>query len=212
MIKYKLIHPNANFGSENRKTDGSVGYDLYTVEDVTITPDSSIKAHTGVCLDLTDERIFDCESNGYNMVYGQLVARSSLFGNYSVMLPNAVGIIDNDYQGEILVPLIYCGYPAKPSVTIPAGTAIAQLIFQVAYTPVLKEVGGFDTTSQRGSGGFGSTDDTNIPIEARHIMPKGDGKVTILGGVSAEIAHAAYIQNLDNKKAQERASYLQDHF
>lgn len=173
MINYKLIHPNAKFGEANRKTEGSVGYDLYTVEDVIVFPDRATKAHTGVCLDMSDERIYDCESNGHHLVYAQLVARSSLYGGYSVQLTNGVGIIDNDYQGEILVPLIYCGYPAKPSVVIPAGTAIAQLVFQVAYVPLLKESTGFDNNSQRGIGGFGST---------------------------------------DIKKAQERASYLQDHF
>ncbi len=159
MINFKLIHPNAKFGSENRKTAGSVGYDLYTVEDIIVFPDRSTKAHTGICLDMSDEKIYDCETDGHHLVYGQLVARSSLYGSYSVMMPNGVGIIDNDYQGEVLVPLVYCGYPAKASVIIPAGTAIAQIVFQVAYAPLLIEATSFGNASHRGIGRFGSTTD-----------------------------------------------------
>lgn len=203
MIQYKLIHPNAKFGMGNRKTDGSVGYDLYTVEGVTITPERSILAHTGVCLDMTDERIFDCETNGHHLVYGQLVARSSLYGNYAVQMPNGVGIIDNDYQGEILVPLIYCGYPAKPSVVIPAGTAIAQIVFQVAYAPLLKEASGFDNNSQRGAGGFGST---TLKERTVHQFPDTDTLST--GFTVAQIKK----EMADIKKVQERTSYLEDHY
>lgn len=144
MIKCKLIHPLAKVPT--KATKGSAGYDLYTVEDVIFncrSPyDTNYKlVNTGVCLDL--------QSLPYT--FALLVARSSLYGKYSVRMPS-VGIIDNDYQGEILVPLI-----AECDVVIPKGTAIAQLIFQRSASYNFIEVDEFDTETERGTNGFGST-------------------------------------------------------
>lgn len=149
MINYKLITPDAKFGEANRKTPGSAGIDLYTVEDITFGNGTSIHlARTGVCLDMGDET----NSYGRLAMYAMLVARSSLYMKYGVSL-QSVGIIDNDYQGEILIPLKSSG-----DVTIPKGTAIAQLVFQHYVIPAMIEVKEFNKKTKRNTGGFGSTD------------------------------------------------------
>lgn len=150
MIPYKLIHPNAQFGAENKKTDGSVGYDLYTVEDIKIPWQGAVKAKTGICLDMSNADILS--------YYAEVVPRSSLYFKYAVMMTNGIGIIDSDYQGEILIPLIYVSHAPAEEQIIPAGTAIAQLIFKVLINPKLKLVDEFDSETQRGARGFGSTD------------------------------------------------------
>ena len=88
----------------------------------------------------------------HDNIYAMLVARSSLYKNYGAMMPH-VGIIDNDYQGEILIPLI--GHQVH---RIPKGTAIAQLIFQKYEGLDLVEVTEFEDKTERAEGGFGSTD------------------------------------------------------
>jgi dUTP pyrophosphatase len=158
MIQYKLIHPNAKFGAENKKTSGSAGYDLYTVEDVIVPFGGDVKAHTGVCLDMSEERI---QLPDNYKIFGQLVARSSLHHAYSVVMPNGVGIIDNDYQGELLVPLIYIHHVPGEFQRIPAGTAIAQIVFTICIVPTFKQVSTFSLPTERGDGGFGSTDIAN---------------------------------------------------
>lgn len=155
MINYKLIHPNAKFGESHRKTGGSAGYDLYTVEDIAVPMNACVKVRTGVCLDIYDEH------NGLMKLYANLLARSSLYGMYGVTIPNGVSAIDTDYQGEIFVPLInthHCPFDVN---IIPAGTAIAQLVFQYYAIPELKQVEEFETKTERGEGGFGSTSQTS---------------------------------------------------
>lgn len=162
-IHYKLVHPNAKFGELNRKTDGSAGCDLYTVEDVIIKEDQTL-VRTGVCLDMSSSNIIG------SALYAQLHARSSLYARHACTIPNGVSVIDNDYQGEILVPLIYTHHQPEPFVIIPAGTAIAQLVFQYYFTPLLQEVEEFKVETVRGDKGFGSTDvDTT---DDKEIMDK----------------------------------------
>lgn len=151
MIDYKLTHPDARM--PERATSGSAGYDIFTVEDVVFdfrSPYGTIfkLVKTGVKLDMTQN----------HFQYANLVARSSTFKNYGVTIPST-GIIDNDYQGEILIPLL-----ATRDMFIPKGTALAQLIFQEYIAPRLHEVKEFICETERGSNGFGSTDEIEKEI------------------------------------------------
>lgn len=111
---------------------------------MTIWPDSFELLPTGIAIDMT----------AHPGLCALIFARSGMAVNQSIDLANGVGLIDNDYQGEIKVALRNNGFE---SVDIAPGTRIAQLVF---FSPVLgvqwEEVEEFETTD-RGEGGFGST-------------------------------------------------------
>jgi len=83
----------------------------------------------------------------------QVRPRSGLAVKHGVTVLNAPGTIDADYRGEIGVPLINHG---RETFTIRRGERIAQMVVapvvQVSFAPV-----GELPSSERGSGGFGST-------------------------------------------------------
>ena len=123
-------------------TAGSAGLDLRSGEGFILKPGSSHKFHTGIAVFLNDPSI--C---------GLLVPRSSL-GIKNIHLTNTLGIIDSDYQGELIVPLTNNG--DKPF-HVKVGQRIAQLVVMpvvhVHWLPVLD----FSGVTKRNQGGFGST-------------------------------------------------------
>jgi dUTP pyrophosphatase len=85
----------------------------------------------------------------------QVRSRSSLPLKHGLMFALGVGTIDSGYRGEIKVPLL--NISDKP-VQIKRGTAIVQLVFQKLDDVYLRE-SPVSTDTERGEGGFGSTDD-----------------------------------------------------
>ncbi len=85
--------------------------------------------------------------------FGMVVARSGLSYKHQIKLINDVGIIDEDYRGEIGIRLINEG---KESYKIESGDRIAQMIIIPYVQPELKYVDELDETD-RGERGFGST-------------------------------------------------------
>lgn len=83
---------------------------------------------------------------------GLIMPRSSLFTKTGCIIPNSPGLIDSDYRGEVKIPLKCI---TRRSVTIPAGTRVAQLLITIAYRHQFVE-DDLDET-ERGVGGFGST-------------------------------------------------------
>ena len=80
--------------------------------------------------------------------------RTKILGvNHGVSLPNAVGVIDSDYRGEILVGITNCSN--KPY-TLQPGERCAQLVVMPVLLPVLEETDELGETG-RGAGAFGST-------------------------------------------------------
>ena len=84
---------------------------------------------------------------------GYIYARSGLATKRHLRLGNCVGVADEDYRGEYIVPLFNDGDEAQ---IIHHGDRIAQLIFMPYEQALLTEVDELDETD-RGSGGFGST-------------------------------------------------------
>ena len=80
-------------------------------------------------------------------------ARSGLGVKHGVAPANCVGVIDSDYRGEILVPLVNRG--GEPFRITP-GMRIAQLVVTPVLLPDTEEVQQLPD-SARGAGGFGST-------------------------------------------------------
>ena len=124
-------------------TPGAAGADLFACleQDVIIKPGERAKIPTGVAMEIPD-----------NLV-GLVFARSGLASNKGLTLCNGVGVIDSDYRGEIMVPVINLG---SQNVIVQDGERIAQIVFINIFKASFKEVEYLDMTL-RGDGGFGST-------------------------------------------------------
>ncbi len=142
ILKIKKLTPDAVVPT--RATRGSAGYDLYANVDgpVTIKPNEVIKIPTGIAIGI--------ESSAY---VGLVYARSGLSTKNLIAPVNCVGVIDSDYRGELMVPLINHG---DTDYTFQRNDRIAQLVISPVFTPQLIVVDELDDTV-RGIGGFGST-------------------------------------------------------
>jgi dUTP pyrophosphatase len=122
-----------------RATVGSVGYDLFSIEDVTVNPNELACVSTGIAVKLPIG------------TYGRVAPRSGFTVKYNTHV--GAGVIDPDYTGEIKVVLYNVG---KIPTRIKAFERIAQLIVEKCSTPQVIEVSAI-TETLRGNGGFGST-------------------------------------------------------
>lgn len=84
---------------------------------------------------------------------GLIFARSGLGTKHGLVPRNCVGVIDSDYQGEILVTLVNSG---RDTQTVKFGDRIAQMLITEAIIPKFDLVDEWPET-ERGSGGHGST-------------------------------------------------------
>lgn len=141
-LKIKLINKNAK--APYRASKYSAGYDLYACVggDVVVQKGKTVKIGTGFAMEMPSE----------NLV-GLIYARSSMGTKYGVIPANAVGVIDYDYRGEIIVALHNGG---TEDFTVKCGDRIAQLVIAPIVTPDIELVDELSSTD-RGSGGFGST-------------------------------------------------------
>lgn len=83
----------------------------------------------------------------------QVRPRSGLASRHGVTLPNSPGTVDEDYRGEVIVPLINLG---TESFTVRHGDRIAQAVVAPVTQWAVVEVDTLEPTD-RGTGGFGST-------------------------------------------------------
>lgn len=130
------------------KTEGSACADLRYFDfdgdrkELAIMPGETVMVHTGVSMWINDPK------------FTALVFPRSGLGSKGLILANTVGVIDSDYQGEIMLALKNAGHDM---IKIAAGDRIAQVgIFHIAQ-PVFYKVKEFPAATWRGSGGFGST-------------------------------------------------------
>tara|TARA_R110002051_G_scaffold25414_2_gene62054 strand:+ start:490 stop:936 length:447 start_codon:yes stop_codon:yes gene_type:complete len=137
-LKIKKLHSLARLPEQ--QTFGSVGYDVYSVEDITIMPGHVTVVRTGLSIE---------PPPWYHI---ELYARSS-FGKEGIILANGVGIIDKDYRGEVRLLLSKITPGNK---IILKGTRVGQLIVRKSHFPEIEEVEILNDT-ERGTGGFGST-------------------------------------------------------
>lgn len=144
-MKIKKLSDKAVIPSKG--STGAAGYDLYATESYELKPGERKAFKTDIAIAIPD---------GF---YGRVAPRSGLAVKYGIDV--LAGVIDSDYRGEILVALINLGDKPVQLPIIKDGkeTAIAQLIIEGCVTAVggFSEVDDLNST-QRGSGGFGSTD------------------------------------------------------
>ena len=128
----------------SRGTEQAAGYDLYAAIEgpITIAPHTTTKIGTGLSFELPDN------------TFGAIFARSGLATKRGQAPANMVGICDPDYRGEYIVPLHNYSNELQ---TIEPGERVARLILMPYIPMVFEEVEELNDT-QRGDGGFGSTD------------------------------------------------------
>jgi dUTP pyrophosphatase len=117
-------------------TVGSAGYDLFTPEELVLTPG----LHT---IDLDIQMALPANT------YGDIRCRSSLAKKHVSI---EAGVVDSDYRGNIKVLL-----RTRDHITLKKGHAVAQMLILPLAICVPKEVNSLDNT-ERGDKGFGSTD------------------------------------------------------
>lgn len=126
-----------------RGTPNSAGLDLYAClyGPILLRPGGRVQITTGIALQLPKGTV--------GLVYG----RSSLGLHYGITLSNGVGVIDEDYRGEIIVGLTN---HSQESYSVCHGDRIAQLVITPILAPEVWEVSELSPT-ERGTGGLGST-------------------------------------------------------
>jgi dUTP pyrophosphatase len=143
-IDLKILDPRMKDFLPAYATTGSAGLDLRACVEapLTIEPGQTVLVPTGLAIHIGDP--------GYAAM---ILPRSGLGHKNGIVLGNLVGLIDSDYQGQLMVSTWNRG---QASFTLQPMDRLAQLI----VVPVLQV--GFNVvedfaTSDRGAGGFGST-------------------------------------------------------
>lgn len=123
-------------------TAGSAGLDLRACLDqpVVLEPGQTVLIGTGLAIHIGDP--------GYA---GMILPRSGLGHKHGIVLGNLVGLIDSDYQGELMIS---CWNRSTAAFTIQPGERIAQYVLVPVIQATLEVVTEFDA-SHRGAGGFG---------------------------------------------------------
>lgn len=143
-IEIKLLHKDAK--APLHKTPGSAGVDLCAMGDkeyYLIQSRGKAVIPTGIAISINDPSIVAIATG-----------RSGLGFKHGVRLSNSVGVIDSDYQGEILLSL---HNDSDKDYVVHHGDRIAQLMFVPVYQPNLMVVSEFSETTARGENGIGST-------------------------------------------------------
>lgn len=124
------------------KTDGAACFDIKSPRNFRLYPGERIKLATGLSV----------WSN--NPEYAGLIFPRSGFGTKGLTLAHSVAVIDSDYQGEIMLPLVNTG---EEVIEVHAGERIMQMGFFRIGRPVFSVVDEYEEETGRGAGGFGST-------------------------------------------------------
>ncbi|MCK4087492.1 dUTP diphosphatase [Acinetobacter radioresistens] len=125
-------------------TSGSAGLDLRVCLDeaVQIKPGETILVKTGMAIYIEDPNFA-----------GLILPRSGLGHKHGIVLGNLVGLIDSDYQGELMVSV---WNRSQTVFTLEPGERLAQYVLVPVVQAQFEQVNEF-TASERGTGGFGHT-------------------------------------------------------
>jgi len=139
-LQFRKLHEDAVLPS--RSSEDDAGFDLASVEEVTLEPGSRALVQTGLAVQIP-------EGHG-----GLVLPRSGLALRHGISLVNSPGLIDAGYRGEIGV--ILHNTDLTDSFDVNVGDRIAQLMV-VPFASVLPVWVDALDDSQRGEGGFGSS-------------------------------------------------------
>ena len=140
-LKIKKLSHNINI--PEYKTEGAAGMDLCAAisEPITLKPLERSLIPTGLKIEL---------EHGYE---AQIRPRSGLSIKHGITLINCVGTIDEDYRGEVCIPVVNL---SNETYTIEPKERIAQMIIAKVEQAKIEVVTELSETT-RGVGGFGST-------------------------------------------------------
>ncbi|HCJ30269.1 MAG TPA: dUTP diphosphatase [Pseudomonas sp.] len=143
-LQAKILDPRLgrDFPLPAYATSGSAGLDLRAMlqVDTTLEPGQTLLIPTGLSIHIADPNLA-----------ALVLPRSGLGHKHGIVLGNLVGLIDSDYQGELMVS---CWNRGQSSFNIAVGERIAQLMLVPVIQAQFELVSEFDS-SDRGAGGFG---------------------------------------------------------
>ncbi|MCK9192671.1 MAG: dUTP diphosphatase [Nevskia sp.] len=145
-IQLKILDPRVgrDFPLPQYATEGSAGLDLRALLDApqALAPGATVLVRTGLAIYIGDP--------GYAAV---ILPRSGLGHKHGIVLGNLVGLIDSDYQGELMLS---CWNRGSAQFVIEPGERMAQLVIVPVAQAEFQAVEAFEDTA-RGAGGFGHT-------------------------------------------------------
>lgn len=145
VLKIKRLPHSEGLPLPSYESHGSAGMDLRAAvhqdEPISLPPRKRVLVPTGLSIELP---------SGHE---GQVRPRSGLAIKNGISLINTPGTIDEDYRGEVMIPLVNHG---EETFEITRGMRIAQLIVAPVIQVAVEEVDELSGTD-RGAGGFGST-------------------------------------------------------
>jgi dUTP pyrophosphatase len=143
-IELKILDPRIGeaIPLPSYATVGSAGLDLRACLDapLSLEPGDTALISSGFAIHVADPQLA-----------AVVIPRSGLGHKHGIVMGNLVGLIDSDYQGELLIS---CWNRGQQSFTIEVGERIAQLVFVPVVQAQFEIVEGFGA-SARGAGGFG---------------------------------------------------------
>ena len=148
MLNIKIKNINSKIGTEiplpEYKTSGSAGMDVRACleNSITLKPGKTEMIPLGFAMHIHDAN-----------VAALIIPRSGLGSKHGIVLGNLVGLIDSDYQGELMVP---AWNRSNEEFQILSGDRIAQMVIAPVIQANFQVVGDFEET-ERGEKGFGSS-------------------------------------------------------
>ena len=143
-LQAKILDPRLgqDFPLPEYATPGSAGLDLRAMlqSAAVLEPGQTLLIPTGLAIHIADPTLA-----------ALILPRSGLGHKHGIVLGNLVGLIDSDYQGELMVS---CWNRGQSAFTIAVGERIAQLMLVPVVQARFELVDSFDS-SDRGAGGFG---------------------------------------------------------
>ena len=143
-LQAKVLDPRlgSEFPLPAYATEGSAGLDLRAMlkQALTLQPGETQLIPTGLAIHIADPGLA-----------ALILPRSGLGHKHGIVLGNLVGLIDSDYQGELMVS---CWNRGQQAFTIEIGERLAQLLLVPVVQAKFELVDSFDS-SERGAGGFG---------------------------------------------------------
>jgi dUTP pyrophosphatase len=143
-IDVKILDPRLRDQLPQYATPGSAGLDLRACLDapLTLNPGQTALIPAGMAIHIADPGLA-----------AMILPRSGLGHKHGIVLGNLVGLIDSDYQGQLMVS---CWNRGSVAYSVQPGERIAQLVVVPVVQVELQRVEEF-TATERGSGGFGSS-------------------------------------------------------
>jgi len=145
-IELKILDPRigTDIPLPTRATEGSAGVDLRAClgEPLELLPGACELVRTGLAIHIEDPGLA-----------AMILPRSGLGHKHGIVLGNLVGLIDSDYQGELMIS---CWNRGTRAFRIEPGERLAQLVIVPVVAAQFEVVDAFEV-SQRGAGGFGHT-------------------------------------------------------